>query len=100
MHNNLNHAGHAAMSNLVGMSAIAASSVHLALALGDMIDEMKARSYENAYVGALEKAKSHARGMEIVAREAVSLVADLEVEIASLKAACAQRHEYLESLKS
>lgn len=102
MHNhaNGNTAAHAAMSNVPGMAAIAATSVHLAFALGDMIDEVKARSYENAYVGALDKAKAHARGMEVIAREAVTVIADLEAEVASLRAACAQRHDYIESLKS
>lgn len=90
----------ATMANVPGMSAIAAGSVNLALGLGRAIDAASDALYDSRYNSSLEAAHAHAYEMEGVAREAMKLIAKLEAENNSLRAACKQRSEFIEWLKS
>ena len=95
-----NQATSATMANMVGMSAIAAGSVHLALGLGRAIDAASDALYDHRYKSSLEAAHAHAYQMEGVAREAMKIIAKLEAENNSLRAACKQRSDFIERLKS
>ena len=94
-----NEAGHAAMSNLVGMSAIAAGSVHMALGIGRAIDAANDVIYDHRYNTSLEAAHAHASEMEYVAKEAMKIIARLEDENQSLRAACQQRGEHIRKMR-
>lgn len=94
-----NEAGHAAMSNLVGMSGIAAGSLHLALGIGRAIDTVNDIIYDHHYNSLLEAAHAHAYKMEAVAKEAMKIVGHLEAENQSLRAACKQRSDYIKTMK-
>ena len=94
-----NEASHAAMSNLVGMSGIAAGSIHLALGIGRTIDAANDIIYDHRYSSSLEAAHTHAYDMEAAAKEAMKIIASLEAENQSLRAACQQRSDYIKTMK-
>ena len=89
----------AAMGNLGGMMLLAAGGVGLANAIGDGIAAARDAHYARRYHDALGAATAHADAMEDLARGAMAIVADLEAEVASLRAACRQRQEYIDRLK-
>lgn len=89
----------AAIGNLAGMMVLGAGAVGLINALGDAAGAREAR-YNRAYNDALGSAANHAAEMEDVARAAIHMVAELEAEVASLRAACRQRQEVIEILKA
>ena len=95
-----NPAYSAAMGNAAGMMVIAAGAVGLANALGDAAAAAREARYNRAYNDALGSAADHAAEMEDVARAAIQMVAELEAEVASLRAACSQRQEVIDILKS
>lgn len=95
-----NSAVGATMANMPAMAGIAAGSVHLALGLGRAIDAASDALYDRRYNSSLEAAHAHAYEMEGVAREAMKIIAKLEAENNSLRAACKQRSEFIERLKS
>jgi hypothetical protein len=94
-----NEAGHAAMSNLVGMSGIAAGSMQLALGIARAIDAANDIIYDHRYNTSLEAAHAHAYQMEYVAKEAMKVIARLEAENQSLRAACQQRGEHIRKMR-
>lgn len=94
-----NPASHASMSNLVGMSAIAAGSVHLALGIANAIDAAGEALYDHRYNTALEASAAHAYEMEAVARTAVETIAFLDAENARLRAACQQRSHCIRAMQ-
>ena len=94
-----NEASHTAMSNLVGMSGIAAGSMQLALGVGRAIDAANDIIYDNRYNRSLEAAHAHAYEMEAVAKEAMKIIARLEAENQSLRAACQQRGEHIRKMR-
>lgn len=90
----------AAVGNLAGMMLIGAGAVSLVNAIGDAADAAREARYNRAYNDALTAAYDHAAEMEDVARVAVRMVAELEAEVASLRAACRQRQEVIDLLKA
>lgn len=90
----------AALGNLAGMMVLGAGAVGLMNAIGDAADAAREARYNRAYNDALCAATDHAAEMEDVARVAVKMVAELEAEVASLRAACRQRQEVIDILKS
>ena len=90
----------AAMGNLGGMMLIAGGAMALANGIGDAIDAVADARRRRAYGDALSAATAHAGDMEDLARVAVNLVAELEVEVVSLRAACRQRQEVIDVLAS
>ena len=94
-----NEASHAAMSNLVGMSGIAAGSVHLAFGVCRAIDAANDIIYDHRYNSSLEVAHAHAYEMEAVAKEAMKIIARLEAENRNLRTACQQRGEHIRKMR-
>lgn len=99
-YNNSNPAYSAAMGNVAGMAVIAAGAVGLANAIGDGLAAAAEARYNARYDDALSRATAHANEMEAMAREAMRLLAELETENASLRAACQQRQEVIDLLKA
>ncbi len=95
-----NPAYSAALGNAAGMMVIAAGAVGLATGLGDAAAAAREARYNRAYGDALLAASAHADEMEDLARTAVLMVAELEAEVASLRAACRQREEVIDVLKA
>lgn len=92
-------AHNAMVGNLGGMMVLAAGGIGLATAIGDSIAAARDARYARRYHDALGAATAHADAMEGLARGAMAIVADLEAEVASLRAACCQRQEYINRLK-
>lgn len=90
----------AAIGNLAGMMLIGAGAVSLATAIGDAAAAAREARYDRAFNDALTAASDHATEMEDVARVAVKMVAELEAEVLSLRAACRQRQEVIDLLKA
>jgi hypothetical protein len=90
----------AAMGNSAGMMVLAAGAVGLASALGDGIAAAREARYAQRYDDALTTAINHASQMEAMARESMRLLAELEAENKSLRAACRQRQEVINILKT
>lgn len=88
----------AAMGNLPGMMLVAGGAMCLARGISDALDAAAEARYRRQYHDALGAAATHARELEYVARVAVQLIAELEVEVAGLRTACAQRQEVIETL--
>lgn len=86
----------AAAANLGGMMLVGAAGVGLINALGDAAAAARDARYQRAYGDALSAATAHADEMEDLARVAVGMVAQLEVEVAQLRLACAQRQEVID----
>ncbi|RDJ11259.1 hypothetical protein [Rhizobium grahamii] len=92
-------AHNAALGNAAGMMVIAAGAVGLANAIGDGLNAAKEVRYQARYNDALETAINHASQMEAMARSALELLAALESENHSLRAACRQRQQVIDILK-
>ena len=90
----------AAMGNAGGMMILAAGGVGLVNALGDCISAARAARYQARYDDALSIAISHAEQMEAMVRSAHDLLAKMEAENKSLRAACQQRQEVINVLKA
>lgn len=90
----------AVMGNVAGMMLIAGAGVGLINAIGDAAAAAREARYNHAYGDALASATAHADEMEDLARTAVGMVAELEAEVAGLRAACRQRQEVIDILKS
>lgn len=90
----------AAMANLGGMMVLAAGGVGLANAISDGIAAARDARYAHRYHDALGAATAHGDAMEGLARGAMAIVADLQAEVTSLRAACRQRQEYIDRLKA
>ena len=88
----------AAMGNLGGMMLIAGGAMALANGIGDALAAAADARRQRAYTDALSAATAHADAMENLARTAVVMVAELEVEVASLRAACRQRQQVIDVL--
>lgn len=93
-------AHNAMIGNAGGMMVLAAAGVGLANAIGDAIGAARDARYARRYNDALGAATAHADTMESIARTAVCMVADLEAEVASLRAACRQRNEVIRALRA
>lgn len=90
----------AAMGNAGGMMILAAGGVGLINALGDGLAAAAEARYQARYDDALNTAINHSREMEAMAREAMRLLAGLEAENKRLRAACRQRQEVIDVLKT
>ena len=88
----------AAMGNLGGMMLVAGGVMALANGIGDALDAVADARRRHAYGDALSAATAHADQMEYIARTAVTMVAELEAEVASLRAACRQRQQVIDVL--
>ncbi|ANL28679.1 hypothetical protein AMC90_CH02880 [Rhizobium phaseoli] len=95
-----NPAYSAATGNAAGMAVLATAGVGLAHAIGDGIAAAARARYERRYDDALSAATSHADTMELLARTSMQMVAELEAEVARLRAACRQRQEVIDVLKA
>lgn len=95
-----NHAYSATLGNAAGMAIIAAGAVGLADAIGDSIGAARDARYQARYDDALTSAIAHANDMEAMARAAMELLAELEADNASLRAACQQRQAVIDRLKA
>lgn len=89
----------AAMGNGAGMMVLAAAGVGLANAIGDGLAAAREARYQARYDDALTTAINHAGEMEAMARAAIEMLAELEAENKSLRAACQQRQSYIERMK-
>ncbi|SMC56476.1 hypothetical protein [Rhizobium sp. RU36D] len=86
----------AAMSNLGGMMVIGAGAASLAQGIFDGLDAAREARREHAYYDVLGAARQHASTVEQMALTAVRLIADLESQVAQLRAACDQSEEVIE----
>jgi hypothetical protein len=77
------------------MMLIAGGAMALAHGIGDAMAHARRR---HAYGDALSAATAHADDIEDIARTAVVMVAELEAEVASLRAACRQRQQVIDVL--
>ncbi|MDQ0318967.1 hypothetical protein QO002_001105 [Pararhizobium capsulatum DSM 1112] len=94
-----NPAYSAAMGNAGGMMVLAAAGVGLASAIGDGLAAAREARYQARYDDALTTAINHAGEMEAMARAAMEMLAELEAENQSLRAACQQRQAYIDRMK-
>lgn len=92
-------AHNAAIGNLAGMMVVPTAGVGLAMAIGDALSAARDARYEYAYGDALGNATEHAHRMENIARVSIDIVAKLEAQVKSLRAACEQRQEVIDILK-
>lgn len=90
----------AAMGNAAGMAVLAAAGVGLVNAIGDGLAAAREARYQARYNDALDTAICHAEQMEVMARTAMELLAELESENHRLRAACRQRQEVIDLIKS
>lgn len=95
----VNPAYGAVMGNAAGMAVLAAGAVGLANAIGDGLAAAAEARYSARYDDALSTAIDHASQIEAMARTAMQLLAELEEENKSLRAACQQRQEVIDLLK-
>lgn len=86
------------MGNLGGMMLIAGGAMALTNGISDALDAVADARRRRAYGDALSAATAHAAQMEDIARTAVTMVAELEAEVVSLRAACRQRQQVIEVL--
>lgn len=93
-----NPASAAVIQNSAGMAVVAAGVVGLAAALGEALDAAREARYVRAYGDALTTASVHADNMEKLARVAIELLAELEVENNELAEASRQRQEVIDNL--
>ena len=93
-----NPAAAAAMGNAAGMMLLAGGAMSIAQGIFDSLDAANDALYARRYGDALHAATLHAHEMERIACASVTLVAQLETEVASLRTACAQRQEVIEYL--
>ncbi|MCZ7885395.1 hypothetical protein [Agrobacterium salinitolerans] len=94
-----NPAYSAAVGNAGGMMVIAAAGVGLANAIGDGLAAAREACYKQRYDDALTAAINHAEQMEVMARAAMEMLAELEAENSRLRAACQQRQAYIDNRK-
>lgn len=90
----------AAMGNMAGMALIAGGVMSLTQGLLAGLDAAAEARRHRAYGDALSAAICHADEMEDLARTAVGLVAELEAEVAQLRAACQQRQQVIDALRA
>lgn len=95
-----NPAYSATLGNAGGMMVLAAAGVGLASAIGDGIAAAREARYAQRYDDALSIAISHAEQMEAMVRSAHDMLAKMEAENKSLRAACQQRQEVINVLKT
>lgn len=95
-----NPAHSAAMGNAGGMMVLAAAGVGLASAIGDGIAAVREARYQARCNDALAAAINHSEQMEAMARAAMEMLAELEAENGRLRAACQQRQEVIDILKT
>ncbi|WCJ62785.1 hypothetical protein [Agrobacterium tumefaciens] len=95
-----NPAYSAAVGNAGGMMVIAAGAVGLASAIGDGLAAAREARYQARYDEALATAINHAENMEVMARTAMELLAEMEAENGRLRAACQQRQAYIDRIKA
>lgn len=88
----------AAIGNFGGMMLIAGGAIGLMNAINAGCDAISDARYSRAYNDALSAATAHAEDMEALARTALGMVAELEAEVDSLRAACRQRQEVIDIL--
>lgn len=87
------------MGNAGGMLILAAGGVGFVNALADGIADAREARYARCYDNALTIAISHAEQMEAMVRSAHEMMAKMEAESKSLRAACQQRQEVINVLK-
>ncbi|WP_234844162.1 hypothetical protein [Sinorhizobium meliloti] len=79
---------------------LAAGGVGLINALGDGLAAAREARYQARYDAALDTAITHAEQMQAMVRAALETIAKLEAENKSLRAACQQRQEVINVLKT
>lgn len=80
------------------MAVIAGGAMCAAQGISAALDAVTETLYQRHYDDALGAAVAHAREMETVSRVAVTLIAELETEVAQLREAFAQRQEVIDVL--
>lgn len=94
------NAGTVVAQNAVGMAALGGGVMSIALGLGAAFDAATDALREVRYTQSLGDAMAHAHEMSAIASAAIDYTAQLEAEVASLRAACAQRQEVIDLLKA
>lgn len=81
------------------LSVVAAAGPCLSEGLQAVISDINQACNDTRYNDALSRAVHHGRQLRTVAEVAISRVNELEEEVASLRAACAQRQEVIRMLQ-
>ncbi len=87
-------------ANAAGMMCLGSGVMSVALGLGAAFDAATDALREVRYTQSLGDAMAHANEMAAIASAAIDYTAQLEQEIASLRAACAQRQEVIDLMKA
>lgn len=95
-----NPAASALAGNAVGMAALAGGVASVAFGLGAAFEAAADALVEVRYTQSLGAAFQHADEMTEIARASIAYTAELEAEVAQLRAACQQRQEVIELLKN
>lgn len=86
--------------NVPGMALLGGGVMSVALGIGAAMDAVTSELRACRYNISLGQAFSHADEMTSIASAAVKYAAELEREVAQLRAACQQRQEVIELLRS
>lgn len=90
----------AALGMGAGMMVLAAAGNGLASSIINAQTEARERRYDAAYGDALSRAVAHADAMDRVSEIAMMRVRELEDQVLSLTAACAQRQGCIDRMKA
>ena len=93
------HAGTVVAQNAIGMAALGGGVMSIAMGIGAALDAATNTLRVCRYEMSLGQAFQHADEMTGIASAAVQYAAELEQEVAQLRAACQQRQEVIEMLK-
>jgi len=96
----MGHAHNATMGMGAGMMVVAAAGAGLANSLINGQTAANERRYNAAHNTAIADAIQHASTMEQFARISIERVAELEAQVRSLTAACAQRQGCIDRMKA
>lgn len=80
------------------LSVVAVGGVALFEGLRAVLEDIGEQRYASQYHDALSRAVHHGRTLRTVAEVAVDRVGELEMEVAALRAACAQRQDVIDAL--
>ena len=86
--------------NIPGMALLGGGVMSVAMGLGSAFQAATNALREVRYSQSLGDAMHHANDMAAIASAAIEYTAQLEAEVAALRAACTQRQEVIDILKA
>lgn len=90
----------AASAQMTGMMAVVASgAMHMVDGMRHAGAQAREASVHQGYADALQNAQAYAYEVAAIAEAAVARVTELQAEVASLRAACRQRQQVIDSFR-